>query len=450
MRPHVAVLTGGLFLALASVAWAAALDEFGGWAEHRLAPGAHMRIEEWRGGQWLVTPSGHPFIGVAIAHAHRTPPARRVEGDTTGEKFGDDLGTYLADRDRWLRQAGFNAFSYTTPEPGGVGWPWIATLPLLPAFISQGPSFVDLFGDAWRAAAVQRIESNVKRLAADRWLVGVSLGYPVLASPHMMPEWGWTRRQTERTNFLRALKALGPDAAGKRRYVAYLQEKYQDVEAWRRARGAAATSWSEALARDLGAGEDPMTLHADDADFYRQMWSEAVAFLAAEVRRAMPGTIVFAPRVIGMRRWPDPWLETWVRGVGSHVDAFLPELYGENAYREIVDWIGATTGRPSFVADGMRPAEFNYAGELGEAEEARRYEEMWTRLLGSKWFLGATVCEYRQQRPEFPWYARRPELGRLGVRNADYSERPAVAETLRRLHETKYEARLRLLAGPKE
>jgi len=210
----------------------------------------------------------------------------------------------------------------------------------------------------------------------------------------------------------------------------------------------AATDFDALLAIDLGADESPWELHADDADFYASFWAEAVARAVAAIRRFSATLLIFSPRVIGLKKFPDAWLDAWLRGIGDRVDAYVPELYGNQQYREIVAHIGRLTGRPSFVADGMRPCEFNYvSGPEADRNEATRYREMFETLLASPWFLGGTVCEYRPRIPEFAWYAEDPTVPRSGVRRADYSERDPLFATFQEVHARKYRTRVALLKG---
>jgi hypothetical protein len=427
------------------------VDAQGGWSEVSLPATGRFRLAEWRGGWWFVTPGGHPLVAVALAHANRQPAESRPEGDRTAERFGDDLAAYVNDRADWMGRAGFNAFSYTTPENAGVAVPWIATLPLLPGFINVGPKGFDPFDPAWRRAAADKIARDLPALASDPRVIGVSLSYPVMASPHMVPEWMWSRLGHRPTNLLRELKRLGADAPGKQAYVAYLREKHGSLDALYATRPnllPVAGSFADLLPTDLAMGELPDRLSPDDAEFYARFWAEAAGFLAGEIRRQAPDLLVFSPRVIGLRTFPDPWLDAWLRGVGPHVDAFLPELYACDAYLGILDHIGRLTGRPSFVADGMRPREFNYAMDDGaDRTEAELYRHMFESLLGSRWFLGGTVCEYRPRRPDFRWYAEHPTDARSGVRRADYTERGPLFAVYQQVHARKYRERVARLAA---
>lgn len=426
-----------------------ALDRWGGWREENLGGTGRFRLEQWRGGWWFVTPDGHPFIGVGLAHANRAANASGTE-DTTSARFGGERDAYIADRQEWMRRAGFNAFSYTTPEHGEVAVPWIATLPLMPGFINVGPRGFDPFDPAWRQQCEETIARELPALLGDPRVVGVSLSYPVMASPHVVPAWMWARLDREPTNLLRELKQLGPDAPGKWAYVDFLRARYGTAENFRRARRLATEAENlEALRSvDLGAGESPWELHVEDAEFYTQFWAEAVAHAVAAIRRHSTDILIFSPRVIGLRKFPDPWLDAWIRGVGAQVDAFVPELYGSDAYREIVAHIGRVTGRPSFVADGMRPCEFNYrSGPESDRDEASSYRAMFEALIAAPWFLGGTVCEYRPRIPEFSWYAEEPTRPRTGVRRADYSERDPLFATFQEIHGRKYRTRLQRLEG---
>lgn len=415
----------------------------------RLEPMGRFRLERWRGAWWFVTPEGHPFIAVGLAHANRCVNST-VPGDTLRERFGDNVEAYIADRAEWMRRAGFNAFSYTTPEHANVEVPWVATLPLMPGFINLGPRAFDPFDPKWRREVEEIVGRELPALLRDPRVIGVSLAYPVMASPHVVPRWMWARLDREPTNLLRELKALPPDASGKQAYVNYLRERYRTVEDYARARGlqGRVNDFSALNALDLGAGESPWKLHADDAEFYTRFWSEAVGHAVAAIRRYSSSVLIFSPRVIGWRTFPDAWLEAWLRGVGDQVDAFAPELYGNEPYREIITHIGRVTGRPSFIADGMRPCEFNYrTGADVDRDEAMRYREMFESLLGSPWFLGGTVCEYRPRIPEFSWYAENPAMPRTGVRRADFSERDPLFRTFQDVHGRKYHERLTRLAA---
>ena len=147
------------------------------------------------------------------------------------------------------------------------------------------------------------------------------------------------------------------------------------------------------------------------------MWSDLTAFFASEIRKHDEHGLIFSYRFIRPVRWPDPWLDAMIRGVGPHVDAFAAELYADNAYRQIVDGIGAATGKPTIVLDGMREREFVYADEANDEREAQAYRDMYQSLMASPWFLGGCVCEYRQKLPNNAHYSPRPKEGRMGVRN---------------------------------
>ena len=410
-------------------AWAARKkkdDEFDGWPGSSLRATGRFRIARSRSAYWLVTPAGHPLIVTGLCHTAMPPRQLRVGGDKTSEKFGDDPQRYAADVVSWMRNAGFNTFSYGVPQGAESAMNRFAELNLVPGFIN-GPQFPDVFDPEWRAAAAAKIAGIVPAAAKDARVIGYVLSNPLLFSPHMERAAIWRDGQVKRQNYLMALKALPDNAPGKRAYLEYLRRTGR--QGWTAANGA----------------REYDTLNPDDARFYTEMWSGLTAFFAGEIRKHDEHGLIFSYRFIRPVRWPDPWLDAMIRGVGPHVDAFAAELYADNAYRQIVDGIGAATGKPTIVLDGMREREFVYADEANDEREAQTYRDMYQSLMSSPWFLGGCVCEYRQKLPGNAHYSPRPKEGRVGVRNFDYSERPALLAAFRDLHSRKYLLREELL-----
>ncbi|MEO7650408.1 MAG: hypothetical protein ABIZ80_08055 [Bryobacteraceae bacterium] len=401
-------------------------DEFDGWPGNSLRATGRFRIARSRSAYWLVTPAGHPLIVTGLCHTQMPPPELRVREDRTAEKFGNDSQRYSADVVSWMRNAGFNTFSYGVPTGGESAMNRFAELNLAPGFIN-GPQFPDLFDPGWRASAAAKIASTVPIAAKDTRVIGYVLSNPLLFSPHMERPAIWRDGQVKRQNYLMALKALPDHAPGKRAYQEYLRRTGRQ-------------GWVPAT-----VSREYETLNPDDARFYTEMWSDLTAFLVREIRKHDEDGIIFSYRFIRPMRWPDPWLDAMIRGVGPHVDALAAELYADNAYREIVDGIGAATGKPTVVLDGMREREFIFADEANDEREAQSYREMYQSLTASPWFLGGCICEYRQKLPNNPNYSPRPKEGRMGVRNADYTDRPALLAAFRDLHSRKYLLREELL-----
>jgi hypothetical protein len=366
-------------------------DRYGGWIAHDLGATGRFRIVPWKGKAWLVTPEGHPLIVVGLG----------------------DAQAYVSDVVEWMRKAGFNTFSYGVPKGAEDAMNKLGELLLVPGFIN-GPQFPDLFDPTWRAEAVAKIERLVPAMSRDKRIIGYVLSNPLLFSPAMAP----------RQNFLMAVKALPAQAAGKRAYVDYLRRTYDSFPNYIAKRGAVPNckSFSDLLAADLSASDTYDTLHPGDVEFYTKMWSDLTAFLTREIRKRDPKGLIFSYPFTRVVRWPDPWIEAMLRGVGPHVDGFAAELYSDNAYREIVDDIGRITEKPAVIPDGMRVREFTYAVEADDAAEAASYDRMFRSLLASPWFLGAAVCEYPDKLPGNPYY-----------------KRPALLETFIKLHAQKYE-----------
>jgi hypothetical protein len=346
-----------------------------------------------------------------------------------------------------MRSAGFNTFSYGVPEGAEGDMNYLVELTLVKGFIN-GPEFPDLFDPSWRVRAMANIARLVRAAIRDPRAIGYVLSYPLLFSPGMERPRIWRGGGVKRQNYLMAVRALPAAAPGKQAYVRHLRGTYGSFEVYARKRGAPARArgFDDLLAIDLSAGDDYMRLHPDDASFYRSMWDGVTACFVKEIRKHDPAGLIFSYRFIRVLAWPDPWLDAMLDGVGPYVDAFAAELYGDNPYLAVVDGIGARTGKPTLLADGMRRREFVFPEEADDEGEAADYERMYRALLASPWFLGGAVCEYRP-RVGILEYGPRPGQARTGVRNADYSEREALLAVFRRLHGSKYALRDAALAG---
>jgi hypothetical protein len=419
------------------------VDEFGGWSAHDLGATGRFRIASWNNGYWLVTPSGHPLSVVGLCHAAVPRPEERAAGDRFEAKFGNDPLLYGRDLLTWMRGAGFNTFSYGDPQGLNEDMNRLGELNLVPGFIN-GVRFVDLFDPAWRAEGAARISRVVPAMARDPRIIGYVLSNPLLFSPVMERPAIWQGGAIKRQNYLMAIKALPRGAPGKRAYVDYLRRTYGSIAQYTRRRGgvAKAKDFDDLLDADLSAGDRYETLHPDDAAFYTEMWGGLTSFFVKEIRKYDPNGMIFSYRFIRVMRWPDPWLEAMLKGAGPHVNAVAVELYGDNAYREIVDGIGRITAKPALILDGMRAKEFTYAEEADDRAEARNYGRMYRSLLASPWFLGSAICQYRDQLPRSPYYSPRPGTPRVGIRHLDFTDRPPMLACYRELHSQKYALRV--------
>jgi hypothetical protein len=423
------------------------VDTCGGWTEHQLSATDRFRIADWRGGKWLVTPQGHPFILTAVAHAKWPPPERRVDNDVTGDRFNNDPLVYADDLLQWADGAGFNSLTYGLP-PGTEGKaPTLGELGLLRGFILNTPDFPDIFNPALRDSLALTIARRVPAMRQNTKMIGYVLSWPQMVSPAMMLPYVWKRIDRKPENHLMAIKALPAEAAGKQAYVNYLRQTYGSYNIYEAYRGAIpeATSFEDLLDLDLSVYDHYGLLHTDDAEFYSQMWSELTRFLVAEIRKHDPDGLIFSYRIIGLRQWPDPWINAFAKGVGPWVDGFTLEVYGNNRYRAIVDDLTKLTGKPSLFGDGMRPREFNYPDSASDEDEAKNYEQMFTSLLASPGFLGGSVCQYQDHKLPGPHYNPRPYAARLGIRRPDLTDRLPLLKTYQRLHARKYPIRYNAL-----
>jgi hypothetical protein len=308
------------------------VDAYGGWMKHDLGANGRFRITRWREGRWLVTPGGHPFIAVGL-----TPPA--------------------------------------TAQPSGIV-PHTVDLNLVTGFVAGQLKFPDFYDPEWRREAAEKITASVPLAFEDVYSIGYALSGLLPISPTM-----------ESNNWMIAIKAASAEAPSKQAYVAFLREHHGTFAAYSEKRDAPeqAQSFEDLLSLNLAGDDDGTELNPADALFYQRMWFDAAQFLVSEIRQHDPDGIIYSFRFAGPRAWPDPWIEAFLKGVGPHVDAFLPEFSQSDPYRSSVTIIGRLTQKPALVANGMEP-------------------EMFSTLLKRPWFLGGAFGQIPEPEAQLARY----------------------------------------------
>lgn len=66
------------------------IDAYGGRTAYQLGATGRFRLVDWQDAKWLVTPEGHPFFGLGVAHPSLPPAAMRAVDDANESFFGND------------------------------------------------------------------------------------------------------------------------------------------------------------------------------------------------------------------------------------------------------------------------------------------------------------------------------------------------------------------------
>lgn len=193
-------------------------DRFGGDLRVIRKATGFFRTEQV-GGRWcFITPEGHPFIALGANH---TGPTLRHQGRESGlwARFNYDPDQAVRGMLQTLHGLGFTAGDVYQPDSA-----YTRTLPWI-TFFWYGPdnqSFVDVFDAAQMAEVRARVLAHAESVADNPWVLG--LGGPDLSI--------WDAK------LVRKYRELPPQAPGRRRYVAFLRERYaDDIEQFNRVYG---------------------------------------------------------------------------------------------------------------------------------------------------------------------------------------------------------------------
>jgi len=191
-----------LFLLLSTSLAAQSLDQYGGYTGLKGTETGKWHTERIDDREWFITPEGNAMYVLGINHI-----------DTN-----DDLQQALSNLAQW----NFNSSGYGAPVPVIEEFPGFISVRLhdaphwLPA---DRFGFTDVFSEEFARQAGQLIR--------EKCLVGKDntrvIGYSLTDTPRYDLDIVRARRGTD---WVSAIRQLGPKAAGKKRYVDFLRESY--------------------------------------------------------------------------------------------------------------------------------------------------------------------------------------------------------------------------------
>ena len=219
-------------------------DQFGGWKGKNFKATGFFRVEKDRR-WWLVTPEGNAFLSLGINHLHadlwRQDYNREAWKKRLGlnsfdwREFAPALRTWFL---KTCRDYGFNTVGVhtslsvvNTPKPA---MPYMQPIHFvdIPHWKKQIPdsNFVDVFADEF----ARHCDRMTRKLAAPARNDPFLLGYSMTDCPMMTEEdcrerpdvIGGARRES-RIGWPRRLRNMGPDAPGKKAYVATMRDLYR-------------------------------------------------------------------------------------------------------------------------------------------------------------------------------------------------------------------------------
>jgi hypothetical protein len=419
---------------------AAEADQFGGWLPVRGEKTGWFHLERINDRHLLVTPEGHGFLCLGINHVNTLA----IDG-TLFEQA--DAGNWDRARQAVLgqmRQWGFNALGYGAPPevyhhvPHFVGG-FLAPLQTTCHYRSspiRGKGtwfeFPDVFDPQWQQQAEAAIRQHCEPLRGDPFLIGFRL--------HDAPTWDvFKTRALRGTEWVSEIRRLGPDRAGKRQYVEFLQSRYQgDIRRLAAAYDIEAASSDDLLRcdfRSIPLGKPPVI--ADDRAFLGLIAQRYYAVVGRAFRAHAPRQLFFGEMFLA-GDMPDEVLQA----ARHHIDAvmiqqgdeLLPLYTPSHVFpEEDFERIHRITGKPILIGDH----QIGFADErhpdmvwgppgTSQQEAARLTQNYLARLFAKPYVIGYMRCTYRDH-----WASRAEGRGHMikrGLVSADGTPHATLAD----------------------
>ena len=192
------------FLLLTTSLSAQSLDQYGGYTGLEGTETGQWHTDRIDGREWFITPEGNAMYVLGINHIDTDDDQQQVRGN--------------------LAQWNFNSSGYGAPVPVIEEFPGFISVRLhdaphwLPA---DRFGFTDVFSEEFA--------EQTEQLIREKCLVGKDntrvIGYSLTDTPRYDLDIVRARRGTD---WVSSIRQLGPEAAGKKRYVDFLRERYKD------------------------------------------------------------------------------------------------------------------------------------------------------------------------------------------------------------------------------
>jgi hypothetical protein len=223
-------------------------DKFGGDLRVTRKATGFFRTEQIGGRWFFITPEGHPFLAIGPNH---TGPALRHQGGEGGlwARYDNDPDKAAREMLKTIHGLGFTAGDVYQPESSYTrALPWITFF----WYGGANQTFVDVFDAGQMTKVRERVVAHAKSVADNPWVLG--LGGPDL--------------QIWDAKLVRLYRELPPESAGRKRYHAFVRERYAgDIAKFNAVYRTSFASFDELAARPK------LTLPADRDDDALDAWT---------------------------------------------------------------------------------------------------------------------------------------------------------------------------------
>ncbi len=407
-------------------------DDYGGNKSIERRATGFFRLDS-TAGRWLfVTPEGHGYFAIGANHTGKFLLDSSQSGPYLA-RFGGDTAKAREDLYQNYLRLGYNAGeAYAEIDPYlKTRLPYIAH----PEYPQRDYIQMDIFDPKEQKRLFDHTVAECQPLREDKMLLGIAF--------RDLPLWN-----TRRMNIVRSWPATAP---GKQRYVAFLQERYGDIESLNEAYGSTfASIGGLASSETWTITAETEKVNSDDADFmalFAEVW---YATLRRAVKQAAPNHLFMGERH-QLRDTPDAVL----RVVGKHVDVFLtqalirskqrpPEwqVFQPEAYRHEHD----LTQKPMIIVDWATPFSLgeDFPNENGPIKNERQATDdmaLWLREFAKLPFtVGVFKCQFIGSHANDRWFEGKAKRTLIQDDGSDFKHMsPGMAKAHRQTLEAVYQ-----------
>lgn len=287
----------------------------------------------------LLDPQGSPFFSIGVVH---TGAYTEGEGHSFLKgRYGGDWARLARKIVSDLREWGFNSAGYHNhPEMMSLIPSMQDMYPAPVSYWMGRPTYPDVFDPRYRDEVNRLALAICAHLREHTNL----MGYYWTDTPQWDPSGA---RQRWDTDWVSAIRSMGPSAPGKRRYIGYLYETVQDRGEMRLYTGSGGQTYDDLLqSRFHGLDVNHPVVVQHDRGFLRLIAREYYSIAAHATRGSDPNHLLFGDRYLQVDI-PSEVLEEAV----PYLDVVSIQPTGITFDKEYFGNLHALTGKPIMICD---------------------------------------------------------------------------------------------------
>jgi hypothetical protein len=332
---------------------------------------------------YFITPAGHPFIALGGNHVE---PFLKQEAKQLLARFDNDPAKAAEALLKAARELGLNAGDAYQPA---VAWqrklPWIQPF----EYLGAKGEHLDVFDEAVRAGMTKHVTEIARQASGNPWVIG-------LVGPDL-PQWGSPR--------VNRFRQAVPASAGRKRYAAFLRERFADDIA--KVNAAFATKFASfaelEAAPQLAFDTKSAEAQAADEAFAALIAEQLFVTTRAAVKAGAPHHLYLGERTY-LRSVPPAVLKV----MGKYIDVFCTQAIIFAAQRppewQVFQPAGydrefALVNQPMIIVDWAAPFSLSAAFEhehgtiKAEAEATEDAMKFLNAAFERPYLIGVFICK---------------------------------------------------------